>query len=145
MATMRRPRCCPPPRWGRRPGFNSNSPLRKQFYGMSLFTGTAGRGGFGGGPSNQNLETSENGQDFRVLASFPSAARTISFAPVTARFFRFTVLSQSPSEGSDLLDADRVERAGRRSPVADALDAGRAPARRQALRSPNLLCTLRLT
>jgi alpha-L-rhamnosidase len=66
-------------------------------YGMSLFTGTAGRGGFGG-PSNQNLEVSDNGQDFRVVASFPSGARTISFAPVTARF-RFTVLSQPPSAG----------------------------------------------
>jgi hypothetical protein len=67
-------------------------------YGMSLITGTAGRGGFGG-PSNQNLEVSDDGQDFRVVASFPSGARSISFAPVTARFFRFTVLSQPPSAG----------------------------------------------
>jgi hypothetical protein len=67
-------------------------------YGMSLFTGTAGRGGGpgGGGPSNQALEASANGSDFRVVASFPGGARTISFAPVTAKFFRFTVLAQSP-------------------------------------------------
>jgi alpha-L-rhamnosidase/F5/8 type C domain len=71
----------------------------RTIYGMSLFTGTAGRGGFGGGPSNQNLEVSDNGQDFRVLASFPTRARTISFAPATARFFRFTVLSQPPAAG----------------------------------------------
>jgi hypothetical protein len=66
------------------------------FYGMSLFTGTAGRGGpGGGGPSNQNLEVSDNGQDFRVVAPLPGGARTISFAPVTARFLRFTVLTQA--------------------------------------------------
>ena len=64
-------------------------------YGMSLFTGAGGRGGFGGGPSNQNLEMSENGQDFRVVA--PIGGRTISFAPVTARYFRFTVITQPPA------------------------------------------------
>jgi len=65
--------------------------------GMSLFTGTVGRGGGAGsgGPSNQNLEASDNGQDFRVVASFPGGARTISFAPVTARFFRFAVIAQA--------------------------------------------------
>ena len=68
----------------------------QSIYGMSLFTGAAGRGGFGGGPSNQNLETSDNGQDFRVAASLPGGARTISFAPVTAKYFRFTVLTQPP-------------------------------------------------
>jgi hypothetical protein len=65
-------------------------------YGMSLFTGAAGRGGpGGGGPSNQHLEISDNGQDFRVAAPLPVGARTISFAPVTARVFRFTVLTQA--------------------------------------------------
>jgi len=65
-------------------------------YGMSLFTGTAGRGGGpGGGASNQNLEAGDNGQDFHAVAPFPSGARTISFAPVTAKFFRFTVLAQA--------------------------------------------------
>ncbi len=65
-------------------------------YGMSLNTGAAGRGGFGGGPSNQNLEVSDNGRDFRMAAPLPGGARTISFAPVTAKYFRFTVLSQPP-------------------------------------------------
>jgi hypothetical protein len=65
-------------------------------YGMSLFTGTAGRGGGpGGGSSNQNLEASDNGQDYHIVAPLPSGARTIAFAPVTARFFRFTVLTQA--------------------------------------------------
>ena len=65
-------------------------------FGMSLFTGTAGRGGpGGGGPSNQNLEVSDNGQDFRVAAPLPTGARTVSFAPVTARYFRFTVLAEA--------------------------------------------------
>jgi len=63
-------------------------------YGMSLYTGSAGRGGFGGGPANQNLETSDNGQDFRVAAALPGGARTVSFPPVTAKYFRFTVITQ---------------------------------------------------
>lgn len=64
-------------------------------YGMSLYTGTAGRGGGpGGGPSNQNLEISDEGVNYRVAAPLPTGARTISFAPVTAKFFRFTVLAQ---------------------------------------------------
>ena len=66
-------------------------------YGVSLFTGGGGRGGFGGGPSNQHLEISGNGQDFREVTAFPNGARTISFAPLTARFFRFTVLAQAPA------------------------------------------------
>jgi hypothetical protein len=65
-------------------------------YGMSLYSGTSGRGGGpGGGSSNQNLEASDNGQDFRIVAPFTSGARTVAFAPVTARFFRFTVLAQA--------------------------------------------------
>jgi len=71
-------------------------------YGMSLYTGTAGRGGgFGGGASNQNLEVSDNGQDFRIAAPFPSGARTTSFAPVTAKFFRFSVFTPEPSANGD--------------------------------------------
>jgi alpha-L-rhamnosidase/F5/8 type C domain len=66
-------------------------------YGVSLYTGTAGRGGRGGGPSNQNLEVSDNGQDFHIAAPFPSGARTTSFTPVTARFFRFTVITPEPA------------------------------------------------
>ncbi len=69
-------------------------------YGMSLYTGTAGRGGGpGGGPSNQNLEISDDGVSFRVAAPLSSGARTISFAPVTSRFFRFTVLAQAAPAG----------------------------------------------
>ena len=65
-------------------------------YGMSLYTGTAGRGGGpGGGSSNQNLEASDNGREFHIVAPLPSGARTVSFAPVTARFFRLTVLTQA--------------------------------------------------
>jgi hypothetical protein len=71
-------------------------PAPQTIYGMSRYTGSAGRGGFGGGPSNQNLEVSDNGQEFHVAASVPGGARTISFAPITAKYFRFTVLTQQP-------------------------------------------------
>ncbi|MBS1857434.1 MAG: discoidin domain-containing protein [Acidobacteria bacterium] len=72
-------------------------PAPQTIYGMSLYSGSSGRGFGFGGPSNQHLEVSDNGQDFREVAEFPSGARTISFAPVTARFFRFTVLAQPPT------------------------------------------------
>jgi len=72
-------------------------PAPQTIYGMLLYTGSAGRGGFGGGPSNQDLEVSDNGQEFRVAASVPGGARTISFAPITAKYFRFTVLTQPPA------------------------------------------------
>ncbi len=67
-------------------------------YGMSLFTGAAGLGfgPGGGGSGDQALEASENGGDFRAVASIPGGTHTISFAPVTARFFRFSVLAQAP-------------------------------------------------
>jgi hypothetical protein len=71
-------------------------PAPQTIYGMSRYTGSAGRGGFGGGPSNQNLEVSDNGQEFHVAASVPGGARTISFAPITAKYFRFTVLTEPP-------------------------------------------------
>jgi hypothetical protein len=65
-------------------------------YGLSLYTGSAGRGGpGGGGASNQALEVSDNGQDFRVAASLPGSQTTSFPAPVTARFFRFTVLASA--------------------------------------------------
>ncbi|MDE3164202.1 MAG: discoidin domain-containing protein, partial [Acidobacteriota bacterium] len=72
-------------------------PTAHTIYGMSLYTGSSARGFGFGGPSNQHLEVSDNGQEFREVADFPSGARTISFAPVTARFFRFTVLAQPPT------------------------------------------------
>ncbi len=67
-------------------------------YGMSLFTGATRMGGppFRG-PSNQALEASDDGEDFRVVADFPRGGHTISFAPVTAKYFRFTVVAQPPA------------------------------------------------
>jgi hypothetical protein len=73
------------------------------FRGLTMITG--GGGGilesimsqFGGGGSSQALEASDDGKQFRVVASIPSGARSISFPATTARFFRMTSLTQAPA------------------------------------------------
>jgi hypothetical protein len=59
-------------------------------------------GGFGFGPrppaSTQQLETSEDGKEFRLVTDIPFGARTIAFAPVTARFFRVSILTPPPQQ-----------------------------------------------
>ncbi len=45
------------------------------------------RGRFG----DPELESSENGKDFRPVVSVPGGAVTVAFSPVTARFFRFSI------------------------------------------------------
>ena len=51
--------------------------------------------GFGGGDT-QALEASEDGRQFRIVASIPKGARSISFPAATARFFRVTVHTPEP-------------------------------------------------
>jgi len=69
--------------------------------GLTMGTGGGGRGfgRGGGGNSGQALEASDDGQQFRVVASIPMGARSIAFAPVSARFFRLTILAQAPGAG----------------------------------------------
>jgi hypothetical protein len=69
--------------------------------GLTFVTGGGGGrgGGRGGGPSNQALEASDDGQQFRTVASIPGGARTISFPPATARFFRVTIRTQPQPAG----------------------------------------------
>jgi hypothetical protein len=58
---------------------------------------TAGGGGRGGpAAATQQLEASEDGRQFRAVAPIPTGARTIAFAPATARFFRVTILTPQP-------------------------------------------------
>ncbi len=56
--------------------------------------GFGGRGGAGG--SNQQLEASDDGQQFRVVTPIAGGARTIAFPAVTARLFRITILTPQP-------------------------------------------------
>jgi hypothetical protein len=66
-------------------------------YGLSMYTAAGAFRGFGrgaGGPSGQTLEASDDGREFRVVAEIPTGARTISFAPAAARFFRIAIVTQ---------------------------------------------------
>jgi hypothetical protein len=63
--------------------------------------GGRGRGGFGGGhggggTSNQSLEVSDDGQNFRAAVSVNPGVRTMAFAPVTGRYFRLTIRTPQP-------------------------------------------------
>ncbi|GAB3412708.1 glycosyl hydrolase family 2 protein [Flindersiella endophytica] len=76
--------------------------------GLSIYLGDLKRGGptMPGQGSDQTLEVSDDGQRFRVAAEIPGlrlssfvlpysvGARTISFAPVTAKFFRVAILAR---------------------------------------------------
>ncbi len=61
--------------------------------------GGRGGGGRGGGAGNQELEASDDGQQFRTAAAIPGGARTIAFPAVTARFFRVSIRTQAPMAG----------------------------------------------
>ncbi|MBP8303084.1 MAG: glycoside hydrolase, partial [Phycisphaerae bacterium] len=65
--------------------------------GLTLIAAGGGRGfgGRGGGDSGQAVEVSDEGQEFRVVASIPAGARSIGFPGATARFFRVTFRTQA--------------------------------------------------
>ena len=56
-------------------------------FGLTLVTVGGGRRG----AADPELETSDNGRQFRTVASVPAEARTIAFPRVTARFFRLSI------------------------------------------------------
>lgn len=76
--------------------------------GLSIYSGDLDRGApiIPGQSSGQTLEVSDDGQQFRVVAEIPGlrlpsfvldysvGARTISFAPATAKFFRVAILAR---------------------------------------------------
>ncbi len=66
--------------------------------GITLILAGIGRGFRGPGPS-QELQSSDDGSQFRTVAPVPFLARTVAFPAVTARFFRvtFTTPPQPPS------------------------------------------------
>jgi hypothetical protein len=72
-------------------------PQAQTVRGVTFVTAGGGGGGFGargGGTPTTQLEASEDGQQFRTVT--PIAGRTLAFAPVTARFFRISVLTPAP-------------------------------------------------
>ncbi len=75
-------------------------PTPQTIRGLTWVTAAAGRGfGRSAGPSNQALEAGDDGQQFRTVAEIPVGARTMALPPVTARFFRITVLTTPPPAG----------------------------------------------
>ena len=75
-------------------------PGPQTFSGLTFVTdGGSGRGctsARGNPPPTQELESSDDGLQFRTLAAFPGGACTIAFPAVTARFFRVTVRTVAP-------------------------------------------------
>jgi hypothetical protein len=62
---------------------------------VTFVAGGGGAGGpRGGGTPTTQLEASDDGSQFRAVA--PIAGRTLAFAPVTARYFRVSVLTPAP-------------------------------------------------
>ena len=86
---------------GERSWIQYELPQPQTIRGLTFIT-NGGAGGFGRGaqgPSNQQLEVSGDGAQFRTVALIPNGARTIAFPAVTARFFRVTILTPQPQPG----------------------------------------------
>jgi hypothetical protein len=84
---------------GERAWIQYEFPKPQTIRGLTFITGGGfgfGFGGRGGATSNQQLEASDNGSQFRTVTPIPVGARTIAFAPVTARFFRISILTPQP-------------------------------------------------
>jgi hypothetical protein len=66
--------------------------------GLTFVTGGGGRRG--GGAGNQELESSDDGREFRTVVPIPGGARTVSFPSVTAKFFRVSIRTPAPQAGA---------------------------------------------
>jgi len=80
---------------GERAWIQYELPQAATIRGLSFIT-AGGAGGRGG--SSPQLEASDDGREFRSVAPIPAGARTIAFAPVTAHFFRVSILTPQPQQ-----------------------------------------------
>jgi hypothetical protein len=72
-------------------------PRAQTIRGISFVTAGGGGGGMrGGGTVTTQLEASDDGAQFKVVTPITGGARTLAFEPVTARFFRVSVLTPPP-------------------------------------------------
>jgi len=88
----------PQPPVGEKAWIQFEFPRLQTIQGLTMVAG-AGRGG---ADSEQAFETSDNGRDYRTVASIPSggtAEKSISFPAVTGRFFRVTFRTAAPPAG----------------------------------------------
>jgi hypothetical protein len=63
--------------------------------------------GMGGAPGNRTLEVSDDGKTFRKVIDITSggvAQRTLSFAPVAGKYFRFCIKTPPPSTQPDMFE-----------------------------------------
>jgi hypothetical protein len=89
--------------------------------------GSGGMFGFGADPNNRALESSDDGKNFNKVIDILSGGvgqKTLTFSPVTAKYFRFTWLSPQPrpafSPGALLgIDARRLPPATAGTQVAE--------------------------
>jgi len=65
--------------------------------GLTMVTKRGDRRGNFGAPE---LESSDDGRDFRTVLQVPTEAFTIAFTPVTAKFFRVSILTPAPRAGA---------------------------------------------
>src|SRR5262249_12323053 len=87
---------------GERSWIQVEFPQRETIYGLNIVIAAGGgRGGRGGGEAGQTIESSDDGRQFRAVSTLVggSPSRTISFAPVTARYFRVSFLTPQPPAG----------------------------------------------
>jgi hypothetical protein len=68
-------------------------PRPQTIHGLTIMT-EGGRRSSGAG--NPELESSDDGREFRTVTSIPAGAPTISFPPITAKFFRVSIRTQAP-------------------------------------------------
>jgi alpha-L-rhamnosidase/Glycosyl hydrolases family 2, sugar binding domain len=81
---------------GERSWIQYELPRPQTIRGLTFITNGGAFTRFPAGASNQQLEASDDGTQFRAVAAIPNGARTIAFPAVTARFFRVTILTPPP-------------------------------------------------
>lgn len=72
-------------------------PRPQTIHGLTIVTAAEDRGRNAG---SQELESSDDGREFRTVMAIPDGARTVAFAPVTARFFRLSIRTREAQTGS---------------------------------------------
>ncbi len=72
--------------------------------GLTLWILRGDRGGRFGDPE---LAASDDGRAFRPVVQVPAGAVTVAFAPVTARFFRLSILALAPQAGAPSAAPDK--------------------------------------
>jgi hypothetical protein len=73
-------------------------PRPQTIHGLTIVTRGSGRRG--AAASNQELEWSDDGREFRTAVAIPADARTIAFPAITAKFFRLSIWNQAPLTGA---------------------------------------------